>query len=212
MDLRSHKSLPAHPQSLDGTTTYQYQAYATSSFAQHSLLGAIATAQAIVLAVTKPFAAKFADVLGRAEAFALSVFFYVLGYIIIASCSNISTYAAGYVPRPYTPIGDAPLLTSLFSQRRDLLCRLRRAADPHPNCHRRLHHPAVAWSPLQLAVDLVSLPFFLASQRSWISSLITVSSRPLQVLRQCLCQRKHRAGYPRNLELALGLRTYLHWV
>lgn len=95
---RIYESLPAHPQSLDGTTTYQYQAYATSSFAQHSLLGAIATAQAIVLAVTKPFAAKFADVLGRAEAFALAVFFYVLGYIIIASCSNISTYAAGYDP------------------------------------------------------------------------------------------------------------------
>ncbi|GAA5884753.1 hypothetical protein JCM3774_005805 [Rhodotorula dairenensis] len=90
-------ALASYIYSLDGTTTYQYQAYATSSFAQHSLLGAIATAQAIVLAVTKPFAAKFADVLGRAEAFMLAVFFYVLGYIIIASCSNISTYAAGAV-------------------------------------------------------------------------------------------------------------------
>lgn len=50
-----------------------------------------------MLAVTKPFAAKFADVLGRAEAFSLSVAFYVLGYIIIASCKNISAYAAGYV-------------------------------------------------------------------------------------------------------------------
>ncbi|GAA5982518.1 hypothetical protein JCM10908_006680 [Rhodotorula pacifica] len=90
-------ALASYIYSLDGTTTYQYQAYATSSFAQHSLLGAIATAQAIVLAVTKPFAAKFADVLGRAEAFALSVFFYVLGYIIIAACKNISTYAAGAV-------------------------------------------------------------------------------------------------------------------
>lgn len=86
-------ALASYIYSLDGTTTYLYAAGATSSFGQHSLLGAIATAQAIVLAVSKPFASKFADVFGRAEAFVLAVFFYCLGYIIVAACSNVHTYA-----------------------------------------------------------------------------------------------------------------------
>jgi hypothetical protein len=37
--------------------------------------------QQIMLAVTKPPAAKIADLFGRAEAFATFVFFYVIGYI-----------------------------------------------------------------------------------------------------------------------------------
>ncbi|GAA5883462.1 hypothetical protein JCM16303_003809 [Sporobolomyces ruberrimus] len=90
-------ALASYIYSLEGTTTYQYLAYATSDFSAHSLLGAIGTAQAIILAVTKPFAAKFADVAGRAEAFCLSAFFYCLGFIIIAACKNIHTYAAGAV-------------------------------------------------------------------------------------------------------------------
>ncbi|GAA5908451.1 uncharacterized protein JCM6883_005550 [Sporobolomyces salmoneus] len=90
-------ALASYIYSLEGTTTYQYLAYATSSFSAHSLLGAIGTAQAIILAVTKPFAAKFADVAGRAEAFCLSAFFYCLGFIIIAACKDIHTYAAGAI-------------------------------------------------------------------------------------------------------------------
>ncbi|GAA5823732.1 hypothetical protein JCM5353_008574 [Sporobolomyces roseus] len=90
-------ALASYIYSLEGTTTYQYLAYATSSFSAHSLLGAIATAQAIILAVTKPFAAKFADVAGRAEAFCASAFFYCLGFIIIAACKDIHTYAAGAI-------------------------------------------------------------------------------------------------------------------
>lgn len=39
----------------------------TSSFGQHSLFGSVATVSAIVIAVGKPIAAKFADVLGRTE-------------------------------------------------------------------------------------------------------------------------------------------------
>ncbi|GAA6013856.1 hypothetical protein JCM11491_000447 [Sporobolomyces phaffii] len=90
-------ALASYIYSLEGTTTYQYLAYATSSFSAHSLLGAISTAQAIILAVTKPFAAKFADVAGRAEAFCASAFFYCLGFIIIAACKDIHTYAAGAI-------------------------------------------------------------------------------------------------------------------
>ncbi|GAA5902498.1 hypothetical protein JCM6882_002768 [Rhodosporidiobolus microsporus] len=90
-------ALASYIYSLDGTTSWQYQAYATSDFALHSLLGAIGTANAIIIAVTKPFSAKVSDVFGRAEAYALCVFFYCLGYIIIAACKDIHTYAAGSV-------------------------------------------------------------------------------------------------------------------
>jgi hypothetical protein len=64
-----------------GTTTYQYLAKATSSFGQHSILATIQVAQAIILAVTKPPAAKIADLFGRAEAYCVVVMFYVVGYI-----------------------------------------------------------------------------------------------------------------------------------
>ncbi|GAA6059139.1 hypothetical protein JCM10212_003886 [Sporobolomyces blumeae] len=90
-------ALASYIYSLEGTTTYQYANYATSSFSAHSLIGAIATAQAIILAVTKPFTAKIADVAGRAEAFSMACFFYCLGFIIIAACKNVHTYAAGAV-------------------------------------------------------------------------------------------------------------------
>lgn len=63
--------------------------------AQHSLLGAVATAQAIVLAVSKPVAAKVADVFGRAEAFVLVIIFYVVGFAVVAGSNGIHTYAAG---------------------------------------------------------------------------------------------------------------------
>lgn len=39
----------------------------TNEFDQHSLIGSVATISAIVIAVGKPIAAKFADVLGRTE-------------------------------------------------------------------------------------------------------------------------------------------------
>ncbi|BGP20482.1 hypothetical protein JCM10213v2_008643 [Rhodosporidiobolus nylandii] len=90
-------ALASYIYALDGNTTWQYQAYATSSFAQHSLLGAIATAQAIIIAVAKPWVAKVGDVFGRAEAFSVCVFFYCLGYIIVAACKNVHTYAAGAI-------------------------------------------------------------------------------------------------------------------
>ncbi|KAM0755497.1 drug:h+ antiporter [Meredithblackwellia eburnea MCA 4105] len=90
-------ALASYIYSLDGTTTYQYQALATSSFAAHSLLGAIGVAQAIVLATMKPVAAKLSDVFGRAEAYLFAVVFYVLGYIVIASSKTVNTYAGGAI-------------------------------------------------------------------------------------------------------------------
>lgn len=67
--------------SLDGTTTYFYLPLATSAFAMHSSLSTVGVVNAIVIALTKPIAAKLSDVIGRAEAFSITVVLYTIGYI-----------------------------------------------------------------------------------------------------------------------------------
>ena len=94
----------------------------TNAFDQHSLIGAVATVSAIVIAVGKPIAAKFADVLGRTEvrqpcrmkrlddgsadlirfdlqAWTIAIVLYTIGYIILAACQNVGGYAAGWLIR-----------------------------------------------------------------------------------------------------------------
>ncbi|ORX34245.1 major facilitator superfamily domain-containing protein [Kockovaella imperatae] len=93
----SRIGLAAYIYSLDSMTTYQYLYYATSTVLKHSLSGTISTAQAIVIAVGKPFMAKLADVIGRAEAFVVVTFLYVIGYIIIVSASTIEIIALGEI-------------------------------------------------------------------------------------------------------------------
>jgi SIT family siderophore-iron:H+ symporter-like MFS transporter len=80
---------------LDGTLRYAYQPLATASFYQHSLLSTVNVLRAVIAAAAQPTAAKIADMFGRAELVALSVFFYVLGTIIETVSTNVSTFAAG---------------------------------------------------------------------------------------------------------------------
>merc|ERR1712093_611105 len=82
-----------------GVTTWVYTSYATSSFLQHSLLGAVGTVSAIVIAVGKPVSAKISDVIGRAEAWIIAVALYAIGYVVLASSNSIETYAAGWIIR-----------------------------------------------------------------------------------------------------------------
>lgn len=71
--------------------------FATSSFAEHSLISTVYVVQGVVNAVIKPPMAKVADVFGRLEAFSFSIFLYVLGYIQMATSSNVQTYAAAQI-------------------------------------------------------------------------------------------------------------------
>lgn len=59
--------LASYIYSLDGVTTYQYLATATSALNEHSMSGTVSTAGAIIIAVGKPFMAKLADYIGRGE-------------------------------------------------------------------------------------------------------------------------------------------------
>lgn len=49
------------------------------------------------IAVIKPPMAKVADVFGRFEAFCISVFIYVLGYVQMAASRNVQTYASAQI-------------------------------------------------------------------------------------------------------------------
>ncbi|CAE6385752.1 unnamed protein product [Rhizoctonia solani] len=89
--------LAAYMYSLDGTTTWTYLAFAGSALNNHSLIATVQVAQTIIVACGKPFIAKLADTLSRPVAYALVVFFYVLGYIVIASAQSVATIAGGIV-------------------------------------------------------------------------------------------------------------------
>lgn len=89
--------------SLDSSTTSSYAPFVTSEFKNHSGgLAALAIATSIIGAVCKPFVAKFADVTSRPYTYILILVFYVMGYIIVASCKNLTSYIVGEV---FTAIG-----------------------------------------------------------------------------------------------------------
>lgn len=57
---------------LDNSTTSSYQVIGASAFGQHgSLMGSIDTAEAIIIAVSKPFLAKIADISSRQTAYSV---------------------------------------------------------------------------------------------------------------------------------------------
>lgn len=80
---------------LDGSTTYNYQPYATSSFNRHSMLSTLAIATSLMAAICKPFIAKFSDLTSRPVTYILVLFLYVVGTIIVACSPNISAYVVG---------------------------------------------------------------------------------------------------------------------
>ncbi|KAI0759140.1 drug:h+ antiporter [Trametes elegans] len=90
-------ALASYIYSLDGTTTYHYLAFATSSFDKHSLISTIQVAQSMIIACGKPVVAKVADVSSRGSAYILVLVFYVIGYIVIASATNVGALAAGII-------------------------------------------------------------------------------------------------------------------
>jgi hypothetical protein len=98
--------------SLSAMTTYTYLAFATSSFDTHALLGTISVIVSIMAGVTQPFIAKVsgylllhrpsqltcskvADLTSRPVAIALSVFFYAIGYIVVAASKSVTNVAGG---------------------------------------------------------------------------------------------------------------------
>ncbi|KAK9479124.1 MFS transporter [Lipomyces japonicus] len=89
--------LIAYCYGLDGMTRYTYQATATASYASHSLLATINVLRSVIACAAQPTAAKIADVFGRVEVIAVSIFFYTLGTIVEACSTNVQAFSAGAV-------------------------------------------------------------------------------------------------------------------
>lgn len=108
--------LMAFTTSLEGQVTLPLLVYVTSSFRQHSLVSTVSVVQGVIngrslclslplisapsdsqIAVVKPPMAKIADVVGRLEAFTLSVFLFVLGYIQMSASTNVQTFASAQI-------------------------------------------------------------------------------------------------------------------
>ncbi|KAK8438506.1 hypothetical protein ACI3LY_004816 [Candidozyma auris] len=82
--------------SLDWSVTSSIQPWATSAFKEHSLgLGALAIAQQIITAISKPVWAQIANIVSRPTTYFISIVIYTLGYIIVASSHTISAYIVG---------------------------------------------------------------------------------------------------------------------
>lgn len=71
-------------------------AYATSEFSSHGLLGATGIVSTIAGGVSAFTIAKIIDIWGRIEGFILMLLIVTIGLIIKAVCTNVTTYAAGH--------------------------------------------------------------------------------------------------------------------
>ncbi|KAI3397103.1 hypothetical protein diail_11246 [Diaporthe ilicicola] len=82
---------------IDNTTVYIYLNYATSSFNALSAIASLGTAKVVIFAAVKPPLAKISNVIGRGQTYLITMSFYILSYILMASASSLSVYVIGSV-------------------------------------------------------------------------------------------------------------------
>lgn len=71
--------------------------YVTSDFSLHSLTAATGIMSYIIGGLTKIPIAKILDTWGRPQGMALTLFLWIVGFIMMAGCKNVETYAAAQV-------------------------------------------------------------------------------------------------------------------
>ncbi|ODQ82275.1 hypothetical protein BABINDRAFT_178632 [Babjeviella inositovora NRRL Y-12698] len=89
--------LVAYAYGLDGTIRYTFQAYATSSYSEHSLLSTINVIRSVIAAAAQPAFARASDVFGRLELLAISILFYVVGTVIESQAYDIQRFCGGAI-------------------------------------------------------------------------------------------------------------------
>ncbi len=89
--------LVSYSYGLDNQIRYVYQANATNSYSQHSLLATINVVNAVIAAAAQPTMARLSDVFGRVEILILSVVFYCVGTIIESQATSVQKYAGAAV-------------------------------------------------------------------------------------------------------------------
>lgn len=74
-----------------------FNPYVTSAFELHSLTAATGIMASIIGGLSKLPLAKLLDTWGRPQGLALALLIWVLGFIMMATCKNVQTYAAAQV-------------------------------------------------------------------------------------------------------------------
>ena len=85
----------AYVTSLDANTGYLYLNFACSEYGALASFSTVAIVQQIIFAVAKPPIAKLSDVLGRAQAYVLSIALYASGYALVASTGSLQWLIGG---------------------------------------------------------------------------------------------------------------------
>lgn len=80
---------------LDQGITSQFTVIAASTFDRHAQIGAVSTASQIIRGVSKPFIGKLADITSRPTTYVVVLVFYVIGFVVAATCNNIAAYTVG---------------------------------------------------------------------------------------------------------------------
>lgn len=87
--------LVSYAYGLDGMVRYTYQATATSSYSQHSLLSTVNCIRSVIAAAGQIWFARASDIGGRFALLIIAIIFYSMGTIIESQATNVSRFAAG---------------------------------------------------------------------------------------------------------------------
>ena len=82
---------------LDGTIRYTFQSYATSSYAEHSLLSTVNVIRSVIAAASQPVYARLCDKFGRLQLFVMAILFYAVGTVIESQAYDVQRFAGGAV-------------------------------------------------------------------------------------------------------------------
>lgn len=85
----------AYVTSLDSNTAYLYLNFACSEYGALASFSTVAIVQQMIYAVAKPPIAKLSDVFGRPQAYGLSLFAYICGYLAVASSTSLRSLIGG---------------------------------------------------------------------------------------------------------------------
>jgi MFS family permease len=80
---------------LDQGITSQFTVIAASAFSHHAEIGAVNTAASIIRAISKPFIGKLSDITSRPTTYVVVLVFYVIGFVVAATCRDIGAYIIG---------------------------------------------------------------------------------------------------------------------
>ena len=76
---------------------YSTLPYVYSSFSAHSLIPTTSIVSSVVAAVIRLPLSRILDLWGRAEGFAVVIFIYTIGLVMMSACQGVITYAAASV-------------------------------------------------------------------------------------------------------------------